>query len=353
MKHHFKLALGAITQSHFSRRIGLATALCALACSQPGLSQVAIPITLQVDVENFVVYTYDVADYSKFATDQSKTTSSQGLQQGGLKTFTPIIGIADIVAVNGMPAKGTWLTRGIVLNLQTSALPGQAVADTVRTNMTDQVFEILQADGTPIGTIMASEVGFGVPPPGAPLTSIGNNKAITGGTGAFLGVRGQMGFSQSGTIRIASVSEDPANRRLHGGGTSGHLIQMFPMSRPEIVSTTTGPALFHADFSPVTASKPAKAGEVLIVRATGLGPTRPGVASGQPFPPDALQQVNSPLAVLVNGQQAEVINAIGWPGLVDTYRVDFRVPNGTTAGMAAIQLSAAWITGAPTGIPVQ
>jgi hypothetical protein len=279
MKHHFKLALGAITQSHFSRRIGLATALCALACSQPGLSQVAIPITLQVDVENFVVYTYDVADYSKFATDQSKTTSSQGLQQGGLKTFTPIIGIADIVAVNGMPAKGTWLTRGIVLNLQTSALPGQAVADTVRTNMTDQVFEILQADGTPIGTIMASEVGFGVPPPGAPLTSIGNNKAITGGTGAFLGVRGQMGFSQSGTIRIASVSEDPANRRLHGGGTSGHLIQMFPMSRPEIVSTTTGPALFHADFSPVTASKPAKAGEVLIVRATGLGPTRPGVAS--------------------------------------------------------------------------
>src|SRR6267378_5976364 len=111
-------------------KTALATVVCALACSQPGMAQVAPPINLQVDVENFVVYTYDVTDFSKFATDQSKTTSSLGLQQGGLRTFTPIIGIADIVAGNGMPAKGTWLTRGTVLNLQSSALPGQATADT-------------------------------------------------------------------------------------------------------------------------------------------------------------------------------------------------------------------------------
>src|SRR3989442_2642995 len=98
--------------------------------------------------------------------------------------------------------------------------------------MTDQVFDIWQANGTPIGTIMASEVGFGAPPPGAPLTSIGNNKAITGGTGAFLGVRGQMGFSQTAGIRIASVSEDPANRRMHGCGATRHLTQLLPRSRP-------------------------------------------------------------------------------------------------------------------------
>jgi hypothetical protein len=330
----------------------LATALC-VACSEPGLAQLAPSITLQVDVEAFVVYTYDVTDSSKFATDQSRTTSSLGLQQGGLRTFTPFIGIADIITVNDTPAKGTWVTRGIVLNLQTRALPGQAIADTIRTNMTDQAFEILQADGTPIGTIMASEVGFGAPPPGAPLTSVGNNKTITGGTGAFLGVRGQIGLSQTAGIRIASVSEDPANRRMHGGGTSRHLIQLIPSSRPEIVSTATGPAIFHADFSPVTAAKPASTGEVLIVRATGLGPTRPGVDSGRPFPSDALHEVNSPIAVFVNGQQAEVSAAIGWPGLVDTYRVDFRVPDGTTAGMAGIQLSVAWITGASVSIPIQ
>lgn len=125
------------------------------------------------------------------------------------------------------------------------------------------------------------------------------------------------------------------------------------MSRPEIATTVAGPAIFHVDFSPVTAAKPAKAGEVLIVRATGLGPTVPGIDPGQPFPADALQQVNSPVEVTVNGQSAEVVNKIGWPGQVDTYRLDFRVPDGTRAGTAAIQLTAAWITGASVNIPIQ
>ena len=111
--------------------------------------------------------------------------------------------------------------------------------------------------------------------------------------------------------------------------------------------------MFHADFSPVTSAKSAKAGEVLIVRATGLGPTVPGVNSGQPFPSDALQAVNSPVAVTVNGQAADVVNSIGWPGLVATYRVDFRMPDGATGGTAAIQLSAAWIAGSSVNIPIQ
>ena len=122
---------------------------------------------------------------------------------------------------------------------------------------------------------------------------------------------------------------------------------------PQIVTTASGPAVFHSDFSPVTAAKPAKAGEVLIVQATGLGPTVPGVDPGQPFPTDSLFQVNSPVDVTVNGRPAEVINNIGWGGLMDTYRIDFRVPDGTTAGMASIQITAAWIAGTAVGIAVQ
>ncbi|MBI3470113.1 MAG: hypothetical protein HY013_02000 [Candidatus Solibacter usitatus] len=118
--------------------------------------------------------------------------------------------------------------------------------------------------------------------------------------------------------------------------------------------TPNGPSVFHgADFSLVTAAKPARAGEVLILTATHLGPTRPGVDPGRPFPPSPLQEVNSPVDVLVNGQTAEVINKIGWPGLVDNYRVDFRVPEGTAAGTASLQLTAAWIAGPPVNIPVQ
>ena len=121
------------------------------------------------------------------------------------------------------------------------------------------------------------------------------------------------------------------------------VLSVIPMSWPQILTTASGPAVFHSDFSPVTAAKPAKAGEVLIVEATGLGPTVPGVDPGQPFPTDSLFQVNSPLEVTVNGRPAEVINNTGWPGFVDTYRIDFRVPDGMTAGMASIQITAAWI----------
>ncbi len=105
-----------------------------------------------------------------------------------------------------------------------------------------------------------------------------------------------------------------------------------------------------------TQQKPAHGGEILISLATGMGPTRPGVDPGQPFPtwPDhPLQQINSPVSVTVNGRSADVINAIGWPRLVARYRVDFRVPNGTASGIAAVQLSAAWIQGPTVNIPIQ
>jgi uncharacterized protein (TIGR03437 family) len=183
------------------------------------------------------------------------------------------------------------------------------------------------------------------------------NLAIVGGTGAFFGARGYTRGANSGLsgpipIRLASIAEDPANRRQNGGGHVRSALYLIPISRPEIVTASSGPAVFHADFSPVTTAKPAKASEVLIVQATGLGPTVPGVDPGQPFPTDMLQQVNSPVEVTVNGQAAQVMNKIGWPGLVDTYRVDFRVPDGIAAGSATIQLRAAWIAGSPVSIPV-
>ena len=180
---------------------------------------------------------------------------------------------------------------------------------------------------------------------------------ITGGTGAFLGARGQLGAVAPppgvSVQRAASMTEDPANRRRNGGGTQQWIAHLIPMTVPQIVTTAGGPAVFHSDFSGVTAAKPAKAGEVLILQATGLGPTVPGVDPGQPFPRDSPLQVNSPVEVSVNGRPAEVINNVGWPGLVDTYRIDFRVPDGSTAGTAPIQITAAWIAGPDVRIAIQ
>jgi hypothetical protein len=325
----------------------LATALFAAACSQPGLAQAPAAI-LQMELENVVTYKIDTSDLSRFGTNPSATPTS-----GRASSCLPgdqLISFGDIVAVNSQPAKGTYVSRRGDICLTPTPAPGQGIANTSWNAIADETYEILPSDGsTPVGTLMTYGLASG----------FGNqNLAIVGGTGAFSGARGYTRGANSGLsggipVRLASIAEDPANRRQNGGGHVRSALYLIPISRPEIVTASSGPAVFHADFSPVTTAKPAKASEVLIVQATGLGPTIPGVDLGQPFPTDALQQVNSPVVVTVNGKSGEVINKIGWPGLVDTYRVDFRMPDGATAGTATIQLTAAWIPGPSVNIPVQ
>jgi uncharacterized protein (TIGR03437 family) len=215
-------------------------------------------------------------------------------------------------------------------------------------------WEITQVDGTPIGTIMASGLTRGIPPPGAPLAQTGDNLTITGGTGAFLGVRGQVGVIDLGSPRQASVVEDPASRRTISGAKRSYVLHLIPMSVPQIVTTANGPAVTHSrDFSPVTASKPAAAGEILSLFATGLGPTVPGVDPGQPRPSSPLVSVNSPVEVTVNGKPAEVLAAVGYPGAVDGYQVNFRIPSDAAKGPATVQVGAAWIAGPAVNIVIQ
>src|SRR5262249_6002875 len=157
---------------------------------QPGLAQVPPASVLRIDTTNVVLYTECTSDPSKFATDPIPSTCAT--PSGG--TFTRTLGIADIVAVNGQPAKGTH-TRGAIGNLRLNTVPnpGVAIADTVRVAVAVFTFEILKSDGTPIGTIITTGLAGGAAPPGSPLAVTGgNNFVISGGTGAFLGARGQL-----------------------------------------------------------------------------------------------------------------------------------------------------------------
>ena len=337
-------------------KAALASALCAAALSQTGLAQVPPASILQIDVANKVLYLEDTSDVSQFATAPKATAPARA---HGANNFNRAVNVADIVAVNGLPVKGTQLISAVNIFSSTAPAPGQAIADTVRVAVAVLTFEILKSDGTPIGTIVTNGFAGGAVPPGAPLTATGgSNFAITGGTGAFLGARGQVEdvANPSGVAaqRQASITEDPANRRLNGGGTSRFVVHLIPMSAPQIVVTPGGPAVTHSgDFSLVTSSKPAVAGEVLSLFATGLGPTVPAVDPGQPFPSTPLAVVNSPIEVKVNGNSAEVLGAAGFPGAVDGYQVNFRVPPGTAKGAVSIQVSAAWISGAAVSITVQ
>lgn len=166
----------------------LAGVLCAAAwCSQlatPGLAQVAPPAVLRIEYENGVRYVYDSVDVPTFATVPTPVSEA-------VPTFATMVLLADVVAVNGKPAKGIFLTRQTVANLTTNPSAGQAIADAPRTNVVERIVEIQKPDGTPIGSIMALGFNGGEVPPGAPSGAMVGSFAITGGTGAFLGMRGQ------------------------------------------------------------------------------------------------------------------------------------------------------------------
>jgi hypothetical protein len=300
---------------------------------------------LDLEWENSVAYFDDVADLSRLATSPAPGTTT-------VRNFMQLVVIADIVSVNGKPARGSLIFATRLIQALPNPSPGQAIADFGRFSVGDLHVEILQIDGTRIGSIMTSGFGGGPAPPGWPggVSSF----AVMGGTGAFLGARGSLHFppGQPGS-RNTSMQEDPGMRRTHGG-TRGHILAyLIPMFRPEIVTTASGPAVFHADFSPVTAARPGRAGETLIMMASGLGPTRPGLPPGTPYPENPLQEVNSPVEVTVNGKPAEVLNKIGWPGRTDAYRLDIRLPDVTSPGMATVQVTAAFITGPEVRVPVQ
>ncbi len=333
-------------------KTALAT-LCAAAFSHMGLAQVPTPTILRIDTANVVLYIEDTSDPSKFATDPNVTTP------GHPNNFFRNVMIGDIRAVNGQPVLGTFTSTGPGGGyVRTAPTPGQAIADTVRNGVQVISFEILKSDGTPIGTIMASGFPAGAPPPGSPSNVSGSNFVVTGGTGAFLGARGQVGAGNNPPgvppMRGASITEDPANRRRNGGGSTQLVVQLIPMESPEVVMSSDGLAITHSsDFSLVTASKPAAAGEILSLFARGLGPVNPGVDPGAPFPSNPLAAVNSPVEVTVNGKPAEVLSAVGYPGSVGGYQVNFRVPPDAAKGPASIQVSAAWISGTAVSIPVQ
>ena len=132
------------------------------------------------------------------------------------------------------------------------------------------------------------------------------------------------------------------------------MLHLIPLARPELVITANGPAVVHSnDFGLVTASRPARPGEILSLIATGLGPTRPGVDPGMPFPASPLALVNSPVVVRVNGTPVEVAYAGGYPGTADMYQVNFQLPADNRAGAATLRLEAAWVTGPEVRIAVQ
>ncbi len=311
--------------------LGLALTLTAAslnAADQPLMS------VLTIQTENVVTYVGDITDPSKLALLGGPVSPS------ATRAFAESITVGDVVSINGRPAKGLWQSRSLSMGYSPTAGPGSAIADSAEGAPGECKWAILTADGILVGRFQ--EGGIGV-------------HQITGGSGLYLGIRGTQAIVQAvQSPRRASMTEDPSMRRILGGGTLIHTFYIAPSYPPAFDAADGSPAVFHADFSPVTATSPAHAGEVLIARGMNLGFTTPAVIPGIAFANSApWNQVNAPVEVIVGGQAQDAINKLGWPGQVDLFRVDLRVPPATPSGMTTLRLRVSGIDGPVLQIPVQ
>jgi uncharacterized protein (TIGR03437 family) len=93
-------------------------------------------------------------------------------------------------------------------------------------------------------------------------------------------------------------------------------------------SGSGGGAILHADYSLVSPTKPAAAGETVLIFLTGLGAVTPSLNDGTAGNTGTLYRANTDLVVYVGGQPATVVfkgQAPGFPGL---YQLNVTLPQG-------------------------
>ena len=123
------------------------SAVCLSAANQPQIS------VLTIEVDNVVTYVGDVTDPSKLALSPAATTPA------ATRAFTDSIIVADVVKVNGKPAKGLWSSRSYGMGFSPTAASGFAISDASGA-LGECRWEIQTADGVLVGRFMEGGLGM-------------------------------------------------------------------------------------------------------------------------------------------------------------------------------------------------
>jgi len=120
---------------------------------------------------------------------------------------------------------------------------------------------------------------------------------------------------------------------------------------PAIFFAPVAAVLKNTDYSLVTASNPAHAGDVILVYLTGMGQTTPAIATGGLVPTGVVANTSTVTAT-VGGQDAAVAYSIASPGYAGLYQVALTIPTGVT-GSTPVVLTQGSIKSNTIQIPVQ
>jgi hypothetical protein len=105
-------------------RITICTVLVWLAASLHTTANAQAPLT--VDLENWVLYNFDVSDPSRLATNPAVTPPPTA------RNFISYVMFTDITAVSGKPVKGLMGGAAPGSMCKRRRMPGQAIGDVTR-----------------------------------------------------------------------------------------------------------------------------------------------------------------------------------------------------------------------------
>jgi uncharacterized protein (TIGR03437 family) len=137
----------------------------------------------------------------------------------------------------------------------------------------------------------------------------------------------------------------------NGGGPGPAFSVTIAAAAPAIFFSPVPAILKNSNYSLVTSTNQAKAGDVLLVFATGLGQTTPALTTGA-LVPDAQVDSTRPVTATIGGAPATVTYSIASPGFTGLYQVAVAVPSGVH-GNVPLQLQMGTAASNTVTIPVQ
>ena len=189
---------------------------------------------------------------------------------------------------------------------------------------------------------------------GAPLpVSLGGASVSIGGFPAPLYYVSPEQINAQVPFELAPGNQYEVRVTVNGAISSAESINLVPAA-PGIATLASGDAFAqHVDFSSVSASAPAKPGEVVVIYLAGMGATDSFVATGDASPADPLVHPSDSPSVTVNGNPVTVEFAGLTPYYVGLYQIVFQVPANLPDGVATIVVNQSGSLSNSVSLPVK
>lgn len=292
----------------------------------------------RLDSFNQSAYDYTADNFSNFASDG---TYNDGTFQtilganGQAAVQTGISGYYSLTVMLGakqFTGTGTFINPTLVLNAGSFAPITNSVAPG----------EYVSIFGTGLAPSQQQAQSFPLP------TNLGGVQVTVNGVPAPLT------FVSSNQINLivpyGTSTNSFATFQVTNNGSASNQVTLYTnASSPGVFALTNNGGMFspgigpaavtHADGSLVTQSSPAKAGETLVLYATGLGAVTPAVGDGVAAPSNPLSNVVENILVEIQDSNSNFYTAAKpsfaglTPGFAGLYQINFVMPSGVPSGL--------------------